>query len=133
MINIDGTVAAYRMPFLLAGNSVVLKQDSPFYEHFYSELKPLKHYIPIKRDLSDLIEKIQWAKKHEKKVKEIIENAREYVNENLLPTDIFCYHMILFKEWSSRLISDINIEKDMEKVEQDFTCKCERHHIRDEL
>ncbi|KAG1665371.1 KDEL motif-containing protein 1 [Nymphon striatum] len=39
-INIDGTVAAYRFPYLLAGDSVVLKQESPYYEHFYGELRP---------------------------------------------------------------------------------------------
>lgn len=68
-INIDGTVAAYRLPYLLAGNSVVLKQDSIYYEHFYNELQPWKHYIPFKSDLSDLLEKLQWAKEHDEEVK----------------------------------------------------------------
>lgn len=57
-ISIDGTVAAYRLPYLLGGSSVVLKQDSPYYEFFYHELKPNVHYIPFKRDLSDLVEKV---------------------------------------------------------------------------
>lgn len=61
-MNVDGTVAAYRFPYLMLGNSLVLKQDSPYYEHFYTHLKPGVHYIPVKRDLSDLIEKIKWAK-----------------------------------------------------------------------
>ena len=34
-LNIDGTVAAYRLPALIAGNAVVFKQDSDYYEHFY--------------------------------------------------------------------------------------------------
>lgn len=68
-INIDGTVAAYRLPYLLAGNSVVLKQDSIYYEHFYNELQPWKHFIPFKSDLSDLLEKLQWAKDHDEEVK----------------------------------------------------------------
>lgn len=67
-LNIDGTVAAYRLPYLLAGNSVVFKQDSTYYEHFYSELKPFVHYIPIKRDLSDLVDKIKWAINNDEKV-----------------------------------------------------------------
>ncbi|XP_061697057.1 protein O-glucosyltransferase 2-like isoform X2 [Syngnathoides biaculeatus] len=64
-INIDGTVAAYRLPYLLAGDSVVLKQDSGYYEHFYNELIPWEHYIPVRADLQDLLEKIQWAKDHD--------------------------------------------------------------------
>ena len=67
-ISIDGTVAAYRFPYLLAGDSLVLKQDSPYYEHFYKQLEPYEHYIPFKRDLSDLLEVIQWAKENDEKV-----------------------------------------------------------------
>lgn len=53
------------MPYLLSGNSVILKQDSIYYEHFYSDLQPWKHYVPFKKDLSDLLEKIQWVKDHD--------------------------------------------------------------------
>ena len=38
-INVDGTVAAYRLPYLLASDAVVLKQDSPYYEFFYKEVR----------------------------------------------------------------------------------------------
>ena len=34
----DGTVAAYRFPYLMAGDSVIFKQDSPYYEFFYKEV-----------------------------------------------------------------------------------------------
>ncbi|XP_042695318.1 protein O-glucosyltransferase 3-like isoform X4 [Centrocercus urophasianus] len=61
-VNVDGTVAAYRFPYLLLGDSLVLKQDSQYYEHFYTVLKPWKHYVPVKRSLEDLLEKIRWAK-----------------------------------------------------------------------
>jgi hypothetical protein len=67
-LNIDGTVAAYRFPYLLAGNSAVFKQDSIYYEHFYKDLKPFVHYIPCKKDLSDLLDKLQWAKENDEEV-----------------------------------------------------------------
>ncbi len=70
-LNIDGTVAAYRFPYLLAGGSLVLKQDSNYYEHFYKYLKPYEHYVPFKRDLRDLLEKIQWAKENDKEVRRV--------------------------------------------------------------
>ena len=68
-VNLDGTVAAYRLPYLLASDSVVLKQESLYYEYFYKDLKPYEHYIPFKRDLSDLLEKIQWARDHDEEVR----------------------------------------------------------------
>lgn len=61
-------MAAYRLPYLLAGDSVVLKQDSGYYEHFYNELRPWEHYIPVRADLGDLLEKIQWARDHDEEV-----------------------------------------------------------------
>ena len=64
-INIDGTVAAYRFPYLLAGDSAVFKQNSNYYEHFYIDLKPYVHYIPFKQDLSDLLDRLEWASQHD--------------------------------------------------------------------
>lgn len=96
-INIDGTVAAYRFPYLLAGNSLVFKQESAFYEHFYKRLEPMKHYIPVKRDLSDLVDKVKWAQNNEAAALNIVKAAREFVNENLLPAHVFCYHVKLLQ------------------------------------
>ncbi|XP_043927887.1 protein O-glucosyltransferase 2 [Protopterus annectens] len=96
-INIDGTVAAYRLPYLLAGDSVVLKQDSIYYEHFYNDLKPWQHYIPIKSNLSDLLDKIQWAKDHDEEAKKIATTAQEFGRNNLMGDHIFCYYFLLFQ------------------------------------
>ncbi|XP_033150714.1 protein O-glucosyltransferase 2-like [Drosophila busckii] len=132
-INIDGAVAAYRLPYLLAGGSLVLKQESPYYEHFYSKLIPYKHYVPIKRDLSDIVEKITWAKKNDQRVQEIVAKSREFVEKNLLPQHIYCYHMTLFKEWNSRLVAPIVVLPDMEKLNFTHMCSCNENHVRDEL
>lgn len=93
---IDGTVAAYRLPYLLAGDALLLKQESKYYEFFYNNLVPGKHYISVKRDLSDLVEKIMWAKEHDQKVLQIAKSARQFARDNLLPDNILCYHVVLF-------------------------------------
>lgn len=117
LINVDGTVAAYRLPYLLAGNSLVFKHDSIYYEHFYKSLQPWIHYVPIKKDLSDLIEKLNWAQQHDIEVRfcnfctslcflplyffyqaqNISKNAQNFVKSNLLPADIFCYYAIALR------------------------------------
>ncbi|TMW40853.1 hypothetical protein DOY81_014068, partial [Sarcophaga bullata] len=85
-LNIDGTVASYRLPYLLAGGSVVFKQLSPYYEHFYSKLNPYEHYVPVGRDLADLIEVIEWAleEKNQEQIKHIAAKSREFAVNNLL-------------------------------------------------
>lgn len=71
-ISLDGTVAAYRLPYLLSGDALVFKQDSRYYEHFYRDLKPNQHFIPVRKDLSDLIERIEWARKNDDEVPAIM-------------------------------------------------------------
>lgn len=132
-INIDGTVAAYRLPYLLAGDSVVLKQESPYYEHFYKQLKPYQHYIPFKRDMSDLLEKLRWAHDHDGQAQKIGKAGQAFVRDNLMPRDIFCYHSILFKEYASRLVRPVEVSEDMELVPQpedrESLCDCRPHDL----
>lgn len=94
-LNIDGTVSAYRLPYLLGGNSLVFKQESSFYEHFYRDLIPFVHFVPIKHDLSDLIEKIKWARQNDDLAFKIMQNARDFTRNNLMPTNIYCYFIVL--------------------------------------
>ncbi|KAI5632585.1 glycosyl transferase family 90 domain-containing protein [Phthorimaea operculella] len=134
IINIDGTVAAYRMPYLLAGGGMVLKQDSPYYEHFYKQLQPGVHYVPIARDLSDLKEKILWARDHDDEARTIAQNARKFANENLLPQHVICYHAVLFSEWSKRLTNEVKVPKGMTHVPQPkFACDCKSKEKHEEL
>ncbi|MBN3307191.1 KDEL1 protein, partial [Amia calva] len=129
-INIDGTVAAYRLPYLLAGNSVVLKHDSIYYEHFYIDLKPWEHYIPFKSDLSDLLEKIQWSKDNDKEAKKIGKAGQEFARTNLMGDHIFCYYFKLFQEYANLQVSEPKVRDGMELVEQPkddlFPCICHR-------
>ncbi|XP_072119571.1 protein O-glucosyltransferase 2 isoform X1 [Mobula birostris] len=136
-INIDGTVAAYRMPYLLAGDSVILKQDSTYYEHFYNDLRPWEHYIPFKSDLSDLLDKIQWAKSHDKEAKMIAKAGQDYARNNLMADHIFCYYFKLFQEYADLQINEPKIRDGMELVDHPkddlFPCVCHRTKSRDEL
>ena len=90
-ILIDGNSAAWtRGYWQLFSNSVMLKQNSKYVQWYYGLLKPYIHYIPFDYYCSDLIEKIQWAKNNEDKVREIIINANR-IAENLKYTDMLLY------------------------------------------
>ncbi|KAM8975085.1 protein O-glucosyltransferase 2 [Pelodytes ibericus] len=136
-ILIDGTVAAYRMPYLLVGNSVILKQDSIYYEHFYNELQPWTHYVPFKKDLSDLLEKIQWVKDHDDEAKKIALAGQEYARNNLMGENVFCYYFKLFEAYAKLQVNEPKIRDGMELVELPsdnlFPCECHRNQGKDEL
>ncbi|XP_062867378.1 protein O-glucosyltransferase 3 isoform X2 [Trichomycterus rosablanca] len=128
-VNVDGTVAAYRFPYLMLGDSLVLKQDSPYYEHFYTHLSPNRHYIPIKRSLSDLIQRIQWAKENDGEVEQIAKAGQAAVRELLQPHRLYCYYYMVLQHYATRQLTDPEIHPDMEEVQQpsDPAAACECH------
>lgn len=133
-MSIDGTVAAYRLPYLLAGGSLLLKQESKYYEHFYNNMIPNVHYIPIKKNLSDLIEKVNWALDNDDQAEQIARSGQDFATKNLLPKDIFCYHGHLLHEFSKKIVSKTEILNNMEIVQssKESNCKCTQK-IREEL
>ena len=47
-----------------------LKFDNSVYsEHFYSLLQPWVHFILVAADLSDLLEKVEWARENDDEVR----------------------------------------------------------------
>ena len=81
-------------------NSVVLKQITPNRQWYYGGLEPYRHYIPVKADLSDLMEKINWAQEHDEEAKEIAEQATQFVKNNLMIEDTFLYLYQLLLHYS---------------------------------
>lgn len=75
IIHIDGNVHAYRMLTTMATGSLILRVESEYTSWLDHILKPNVHYIPVKSDLSDLVEKIEWCIKNDDKCKTIAENA----------------------------------------------------------
>ncbi|XP_064466655.1 protein O-glucosyltransferase 2-like [Ornithodoros turicata] len=135
-INVDGTVAAYRMPYLLAGNGLVLKQDSEYYEHFYADLVPMQHYVPFRQNLTDLVEKILWARNNDEKAYRISKEAGQFALDHLLPHHVFCYYTHLLNEFARRLVHAPSVTEEMELVPQvhdEFPCQCDDSSHRDEL
>lgn len=47
LVHLDGYTSSTRLQLLLLSNSVVLKQDSYFYEYWHSALQPHLHYVPF--------------------------------------------------------------------------------------
>jgi hypothetical protein len=71
--------------------SVILKVDSAYTLWFAHLIKPYEHYIPVKSDLSDLYEKIEWCKRHDKDCKRISENAYVFYKTTLSKDGILDY------------------------------------------
>lgn len=101
IIHVDGHVAAYRLSRELYSGSVILlvKSENNYSLWITPLLKEWEHYVPIKKDLSDLIDKIKWCQSHDKECKNIANNAlklaREYITlEYSLKYFSYCLNLL---------------------------------------
>jgi hypothetical protein len=91
IINVEGHVCAFRLSLELEMGCCILLVESD-YKLWYSHLlKPYEHYVPVKSDLSDLLEKVEWCKAHDMKCKKIAYNARKFSSLYLTKEGILNY------------------------------------------
>ena len=101
LVDVDGNSCSFERYFwVLLSNSLVLKQITPNIQWYYSALNPYEHFVPVKEDLSDLLEKYEWALSHDLEAKKIAQNATEFAKENLSTEDVFLYMHCLLKEYA---------------------------------
>lgn len=60
LLDIEGGGYSARLKYLLLSNKPLLIVNRPYKEFFFKNLQEYVHYIPVKRDLSDLIDKTKW-------------------------------------------------------------------------
>lgn len=75
IIHVDGNVAAYRLLTTMLTGSLILRVSSDYTLWCDNFMIANKHYIPIKRDLSDLDKVIKWCISNDLECKKIAGNA----------------------------------------------------------
>jgi hypothetical protein len=82
LIDIGGNGYSGRLKYLLFSKRPLLIVDRDYIEYFHKDLIPFFHYIPVKQDLSDLLDQVKWMKEHPNECKEIALNAFEFATSN---------------------------------------------------
>lgn len=108
ILNLDGHVSAYRLGHELSLGSVILIPESKYYLWFSNLLKPYEHYVPVKENLEDLIDKIKWCIDNDNKCFEIANNAKLFYLKYLEKDGIFDYMQNLLKSIS---LKSLNLKK----------------------
>ncbi|MGO9623971.1 MAG: glycosyl transferase family 90 [Steroidobacteraceae bacterium] len=73
-LDVDGHTNAWSNFFvrLLLGCCVLkIQSEHGFRQWYYERLTPWQHYVPVRADMSDLIEKIGWCRSHDGECAEI--------------------------------------------------------------
>jgi hypothetical protein len=79
---LEGNDVASNLKWVMSSNSLAV-MPKPIYETWFMEgtLIPNYHYIEIKSDYTDLVEKMVYYSSHTDESLKIIENAHQYVNQ----------------------------------------------------
>jgi hypothetical protein len=91
---------------LVSGNSLLFKQESEYIEFYYSGLKPQKHYMSIKSDMSDLGSQLAWARSHDDEAQKMASQMHEFSHQ-LSSESIACYLEGLLERYASLLTYDL--------------------------
>jgi hypothetical protein len=76
LISIDGWSSDFwRAPMILKSNSVPIIVESNHTPLYFDAWVPWTHYIPVRADLSDLVENVMWLHNHDKKAAQIAKNG----------------------------------------------------------
>lgn len=84
LIDIEGRGYSGRIKMLLFTKRLLFIQERQWKSYYHFELEPYKHFIPVKNDLSDLIQQIEFTESQgENYYDNITQNAYNFAVENL--------------------------------------------------
>ncbi|EEH51341.1 uncharacterized protein MICPUCDRAFT_54474 [Micromonas pusilla CCMP1545] len=58
---------------------VLLHHETSMKDSYHDYLTPWTHYVPVRNDLSDLREKVEWCEANDAKAREISANGAKFV------------------------------------------------------
>ena len=71
------------LKYLLFSKRLCFWQERPWREWYHEELEPFVHYVPVKRDLSDLVQQYQWLERNPEVYDRIVRNATAFAARQL--------------------------------------------------
>ncbi|KAJ7239313.1 glycosyl transferase family 90-domain-containing protein, partial [Mycena rebaudengoi] len=98
LLDVDGMTFSGRFGGLLRTGGLVFK--ATLFEEYHNDwLRAGEHYIPVLPDLSDLLQKIEWAQQHDAEARKIMERGKEMAQRVMTDGQNDCYFFALLLEW----------------------------------
>ena len=78
LIDIGGNGYSGRLKWLLFSRRPLLIVERNYVEFFHADLVPFEHFVPVREDLSDLLEHIAWVRDNPTDAQRIADNALSF-------------------------------------------------------
>lgn len=100
LVVVDGHGWPDRISFFMSSGSLVFL--ATLHEDWtINQIIPGEHYIQVKPDLSDLIEKLEWAYANDAEAKRIAQNGKRFALSSLRRNNVKAYNGLLFMEYQA--------------------------------
>ncbi len=83
LIDVEGNGWSARTKYFFWSRRPLLLVDRPHKEYYYEHLRAWEHYIPVKRDLSDLMERVEWLFANPERAQAIADAAFAFAQKHL--------------------------------------------------
>ncbi len=101
LISVDGNTCAWmRVPWIMASNSVLVKQETSKIEWFYAAIHPYVHYVPVNENLTNIFTQFEWMKMHDSELQKISTNASHFIKNELMPEHIDAHMAIILDKYA---------------------------------
>lgn len=118
LFNFRGVAASFRYKHLFLCGSLVFHVGDEWLEFFYSALKPWVHFIPVKTDLSDARDLIEFARANDEVVHEIAKRGQTFIWEHLRMQDVRSYWKRLLKKYAKLAKWKPSLNKEFQRMKK---------------
>jgi hypothetical protein len=102
LLDVDGNSCTYsRCRWILLSNSVLVKVMSNHVQWYYKALEPWAHFVPVKQDLSDLAESLDYLKNHDDIAFQIAKKGQDLGTYIFSPKIVDFYMVSLLNKYAS--------------------------------
>lgn len=101
IVDVPGFSWSSRLKDILMLDMVVLKMEDPFNDFVFQFLERNTHYISVDTNLSNLAEKIEWAKMHDDEARKIAAASSDVLRDYLSFDASLCYWQVLLMEYAA--------------------------------
>jgi hypothetical protein len=102
ILHLDGHAGAVRLGKTMGLHSLLLIPDTDYTIWIQEYLIAWVHYVPIEKDLSDLVEKIRWCKMNDDKCKKMSEECNKLYNIHISKDGLLNHMEKVFTEKINR-------------------------------
>ena len=83
LLDVQGKGYSSRLKLLLHSGRTVFIAARPWQEYYQTALVPFTHYVPVKEDMSDLMQRLDWADANPAEAAAIATNAQRFARTHL--------------------------------------------------